>query len=190
MALPLLSRHEVPMKSLHTSSLFGRRRAALTLIEVVVSAALLSLMMLGLMALNSTCRAFAKAQRETALASYTVEHAIEDLRARNWGQISNANSVKTWVQNLSCDGLSNLRRPRVKVTVAPYPPLTPEPVPIVVSREADGVCTVLSQPPSGFSLRSLCAVRVDFELTWNSSNGNRERTRSISSVVSLSGLLK
>lgn len=178
------------MKSLHTIPVSCRRRAGITLVEVVVSAALLSLMMLGLMALNSTCRAFARAQRETALASYTVEHAIEDLRARNWGQISNASSVKTWLQTLSSDGLTNLRRPRVKVTVAPYPPLTPAPTPIVVSREADGSCTVVSQPPSGFSLRSLCAVRVDFELTWNSSNGNKERTRSISSVVSLSGLLK
>jgi hypothetical protein len=178
------------MKSLQPSLAVVKYRAGLTLVEVVVSAALLSLMMLGLMALNGTCRSFVRAQRETALASYTVEHAIEDLRGRNWAQISSAAGVKTWLQALSCDGLTNLRRPRVTVTVAPYPPLSPAPTPIVVKRDADGSCTVVSQPASGFSLRALLAVRVDFELTWSSSNGNRERTRSISSVVSLSGLLK
>ena len=156
----------------------------------MVSVVLLNLMMLGLMGLNSACRGFVRSQRETALSSYTVMRAVEDLRERNWAQISSASGVKTWLTGLKSDGLSQLRSPRLRATVVPFPALTPAPTPIVVERAPDGTCTIISQPPSGFSLRSLTAVRVDLQLKWNSANGNRERTREVASVVSLSGLLK
>jgi hypothetical protein len=178
------------MNTFRASIGLRNRRAGLTLVEVMVSATLLTLMMLGLMGLNTMCRSFVRAQRETALSSYTAEHAIEDLRAKNWSIISNADGVKTWLASLSGDGLSQLGNPRVRITIAPYPPLTPAPDPIIVDRAANGTCTIVSQPPSDFSLRSLLAVRVDFQLKWTSANGNRERVREIASVVSLSGLLK
>lgn len=166
-----------------------QRRAGLTLVEVMVSATLLSIMLLGLFALNSTCRRFVQAQRETALSSYTVEHAIENLRARNWGVISSPAGVQSWLQNLTCDGISQLQDPRMKVSVYPYPPLTPEPTPIVVTKSGNAT-TIVSQPPAGLSLRSLTAVRVDFQITWRSATNKKDRMREISSVVSLSGLLK
>ncbi len=173
-----------PLRSLRTS------RIGLTLVEVMVTAGLLTLMILGLMGLNSTCRAFVRSQRETALASYTIEHGIETMRARNWSQVSTASGVRTLLQGLTCDGLTQLDRPRIKVTVSPYPPLVPAPVPIVVERAANGTCTIISEPPAGFSLRSLIAVRVDLQLKWNTMGSGRERVREISSVVSLSGLIK
>ncbi len=169
---------------------YPRTNCGTTVIEVMVSAALLTLMMLGLMGLNTTCRAFVRSQRETALASYTVQQAAENLRAESWSQICTADGVKAWLGGLSCDGLSQLRAPRMRATVSPYPPLSPAPRPLVVERAEDGSCSIISEPPSGFSLRSLLAVRVDLQLKWNSANGNREHTREIASVVSLSGLLK
>jgi hypothetical protein len=169
---------------------FPRAKRGTTVIEVMVSAALLTLMMLGLVGLNTTCRAFVRSQRETALASYTVQQAAENLRAKSWSQICSSSGVKAWLGELNCDGLSQLHQPRIRATVSPYPPLSPAPVPLVVERAPDGSCATISEPPSGFSLRSLLAVRVDLQLKWNSSNGNREHTREIASVISLSGLLK
>lgn len=162
----------------------------LTLVEVMVTAALLTLMILGLTALNSTCRAFVRAQRETALSSATIEHGIESMRTRNWSQISTATGLRTLMEGLQCDGLHELTQPRLRATVSPYPPVVPEPTPLVVERAPDGTCAILSQPPSGFSLRSLVAVRVDLRLGWKAAGSGRERTREISSVVALSGLLR
>jgi len=182
--------YAVPMKTIPHLKFLRGRESGITVIEVMVSAVLLTLMMLGLTGLNTMCRSIIRSQRETALASYTVERAAENLRERNWSQVSSAAGVQTWLQGLTGDGLTQLNAPRMKVTVAPYPPLVPAPTPIVVERAANGTCTITSQPPSGFSLRSLLAVRVDIQLKWTSANGNRERTRELASVVSLSGLLK
>jgi hypothetical protein len=156
----------------------------------MVSAVLHTLMMLGLVGMNTMCRSIVRSQRETALSSYTVEQAVQNLREQNWSQISSSAGLKSWLHGLTGDGLTQLGNPRMKVTVAPYPPLTPTPTPLVVERAANGTCTVTSEPPSGFSLRSLTAVRIDLQLKWTSANGSRERTRELASVVSLSGLLK
>lgn len=167
----------------------GRSRG-LTLAEVVVTSALLSVMMVGLTALNTTCRGFVRAQRETALASYALEQASENIRVRNWAQITTPATLRTWLEGYSCDAMSQLPQPRLRVSVSPYPPLEPEPTPLVLERAADGTCTIVSQPAAGFSLKALLAVRVDMLFTWNSGNGNRERTRELSSVISLAGMLK
>jgi hypothetical protein len=167
-----------------------RNRAGLTLVEVVISAALFSVMIAGLGMVDSACRKLVRAQRETALASQTLDELVERLRASNWSGLTKASTISDLLSQFQSNSVTHLARPKVRVTVGPYPPVTPSPTPLVVERASDGTTTIVSQPAEGFSLRSFLAVRIDARIDWRAADGGRNRAREIASVVSLSGLLK
>jgi len=162
---------------------------AVTLVEVLVSAVLLSLILAGLTGVATACRSNTKSQQETAAASYGVEQAFEELHGAGWSTITDANSLRTLLANMDTRRLNELRSPRMTVTVAAYPPLSPQPSPVVVERSPDGACNIVSSG-AAFSLRTMLAVRVDVRLSWVSANQSMPRYREVSTVISLSGLLK
>ncbi len=166
------------------------KKRAVTLVEVMVAAGLLAVLMAGLTALNTTSRNFVRAQRETALSSYTVEQAAESFRARNWSQITNSAKVLDWVQSFSSDGLTQLAQTEFTATVSPFPPLDPPPTPMVVRRNSNGTCTVVTDLPGGFPLRSMAAVRLDLQLKWKAAGNGLDRVRETATVISFSGTLK
>lgn len=166
------------------------RSAGLTLIEVVLSAALFSVLIAGLGVVDSTCRKLVRAQRETALASQTLEELVERLRTTSWTGLTNASATSGVLSHFESNSFSSLNSPTLRITVTPYPPVTPAPTPLVVERAPGQATQIISQPASGRSLRSFLAVRVDARIAWRATDGSRDRLREISSVVSLAGLLK
>jgi prepilin-type N-terminal cleavage/methylation domain-containing protein len=166
-----------------------QRSKGLTLVEVLVAASLLSLILAGLTGVATACRSQNRSQQETASASYAMEQAFEDLHGAGWSNLTNADSLRTLMSNLDTRRLSDLREPSVKVTVSAYPPLNPQPSPVIVERGANGSCSILSVGSTA-SLRTMLAVRVDVRLSWISANNSIPRYREVSTVISLSGLLK
>lgn len=169
---------------------FKRKLVGLTLIEVVISAALFSIIIAGLGMVDSTCRKLVRAQRETALASQTLEELVERLRASSWSGLTNATNTKDLLSGFQSNSQTPLSNSSLRITVTPYPPVTPAPTPLVVERGSSGSASIVSQPASGVSLRSFLAVRVDTRITWQAADSSRERSREIASIVSLAGLLK
>ena len=76
------------------------------------------------------------------------------------------------------------------MTVSPYPETTPAVTPLRVERTANGEVQIVSQPPTGFSLRRLTAVRVNLRAEWVSRQSHRTRAREIATVVSVGGILQ
>jgi hypothetical protein len=164
--------------------------SGLTLVEVMVTVTVLSMMLVGLAGLDRTCRGLVRAQRETAQASQLLEETVERLRAGNWSQLTDPTAMSQTLGGLQSASLDNLEKPRLRLTVSTYPPVSPQPTPLVVERASDGTVQIVSAPPVGFSLRSLLSVRVDARVTWQSGARKADRMREVSSVVSLSGLLR
>jgi hypothetical protein len=178
------------MKTSPATHWHDSRERGLTLAEVVVACALLSFLIAGIFGVAARCSAQLRSQQETAAASYAMEEAYEELRHGNWAQVTDAESLSSWLTAMEGSELKKLTNSKVKFTIAPYPPLSPQPAALCVERAADGTCTVISQPASGFSLRSMLAVRVDMRVSWTSVNKSLPRFREISSVIALSGIIK
>src|SRR5262245_19907714 len=87
------------------------KTAAMTLVEVLVSATLLSLILAGLTSVAGACRAQTRAQQETAAASYAVEQAFEELNGAGWTTLTDAQSLRTLMTNLDNRRLSELNNP-------------------------------------------------------------------------------
>jgi len=167
-----------------------RNGSGLTLVEVVISAALFSVMIAGLGLVDSSCRKLVRAQRETALASQTLGELVERLRASSWANLTRASTSADLLGQFESTSLNSLAQPTLRITVGPYPPVTPSLTPLVVERAPNGTTTIVSQPTAGLSLRAFLAVRVDVRIVWQAVDTSRQRTREIASVISLAGLLK
>src|SRR5688500_12279082 len=92
-----------------------RNRGGLTLVEVVISAALFSVMIAGLGMVDSACRKLVRAQRETALASQTLDELVERLRASNWSNLTKASASVDLLTQFESAGLASLAQPTLRL---------------------------------------------------------------------------
>lgn len=166
-----------------------RDEAGLSIAEALISAALASTVIAALCMANAACLGLVKAHKETLAVTQRLNERIEQFRSANWSQITDAKQVQTLVAQTSTES-SFLTDHVEQVTISTYPPVVPDVAPIKVSRSANGQTSIVSQPPSGFSLRNALAVRIDVRESWTSRQGKRPRLRESSTVVALGGLLK
>ena len=165
-----------------------KSQAGSTLIESLVSAAIASTAIAGLCVANADCLGIARAHKEVLVADQCLQQRIEQCRAATWTQLTDAsNASGVLAQSSANDG--TLQGQVETITISPYPPVTPTVNPIAVSRAATGQTTILTQPPTGFSLRNAAAVRIDVQEAWTSAQAQRTRQRAVSTVVALGGLL-
>lgn len=161
----------------------------ITLIEVLVAASIAAIGFAGTWVGLGQCIQIADAHRETIGATQCLMQRVEQLRSAGWGSITTASGIENQVLNIPLSNADSLPNLQEQITVYPYPTLVPAPTPIVVTRNTAGVEQIVSQPPQGFDLRGILAVRADLQLTWQSHLGGRQRVRQISTVVALGGLL-
>jgi hypothetical protein len=167
---------------------FNRARA-LTIPEVMVALCVMAIGFIGVWTSAAQCIRIAQAHRETIAATEVLMQRVEDCRAAGWNTVVNAPSIQSAIlaQPAAAGGyLSNLQE---QITVTPYPGVTPAPTPIVVQRQPSGAVVIVSQPAAGLYLRSLLAVRVDFQVSWTNAH-NQQRVRQNSTVISLEGFLQ
>ena len=149
--------------------------------------ALASLGVAGLCVANAQCIRIARAHREIVTADHCLQQRADQFRAANWTQITDPIGLGTLMAAplVNDDALSNHAE---NVTVTPYPAVSPAVAPISVTRDPTGATMSNSQPPAGFILRNVAAVRIDLQETWSSNNG-RPRSRQSSTVIAFGGLL-
>jgi hypothetical protein len=129
-------------------------------------------------------------QRETVAANQLVQERLEQVRSGGWAQMTDGNSIRDHILGTACSHVEILPSARERITVTPYPAVSPAPTPLLVERTSDGQIRIVSDPGSGFSLRRSTGVRVDVHVDWISHQTPRVRTREISTVVALGGILK
>jgi prepilin-type N-terminal cleavage/methylation domain-containing protein len=166
------------------------RQTGFTLAEVMLATSILAVGFAGLWSALGQCLRISRAHLETIAATECLTQRVEQTRAAGWSAVLTASGISGAVLNLPAANAAALPNLQEQITVAPYPPLTPEPPPIVVTRSAGGTVTVLSQPPSGFDLRATLAVRVDFSLNYQDHQNGRQHTRQESTIIALGGLLQ
>lgn len=188
------------MKSLGKQRLSGGRReiraraisreTGATLVEVMIAASVVAIGFIGCWMALAQCLRVSGAHRETIAATECLMQRVDQSRAVGWGVITSGTNIRDQILNTPAGNLQALPNLQETITVTPYPALTPSPTPIIVTRDANGTRQIVSQLPAGLDLRSIFAVRVDFQLSWQSSLGQRQRIRQVSTVIALGALLK
>ena len=153
----------------------------------MMGTAIASVGIAGLCVANAQCLRIARAHREMLTADHCMQQRIDQFRTANWTQLTDPAALGALlsVTPVNDDALANHAE---NVTVTPYPAVSPAVAPMSVTRGATGAAAVTSQPPTGFILRNVTAVRVDFQENWTSADG-RPRSRAASTVVAFGGLL-
>lgn len=161
-----------------------------TLAELIISMGICSFGFAGLSAVSLHCSRALAVQRETVAANQLVQERLEHVRAGGWSQVTDVNAVRDRILGATCSNVDALPCARERITVTPYPAVSPAPSPLCVERAADGSINTVSEPPAGFSLRKTTGVRVDVHVEWISHQAPRVRVREVSTVVALGGILK
>lgn len=181
------------VRSPFNPALFMRRSAmhvGATMPEVLVALCIIAIGFAAVWNSAGQCLRLARAHRETIAATEILLRRVEDSRAAGWSAVVTAAGIQNNVLQSSAVDSALLPGVVEQITVAPYPAVSPAPTPIVVRRFADGSVQIVSQPAAGLYLRSLLAVRVDFQVTWKSGPNQRPRKREMSTVIAVQGLLR
>ena len=155
--------------------------------EALVGTAIAATGLTSLCVANADCLGITRAHREALVANQCLQQRVEQYRAANWKQVTDANNVRALLSQAPAND-QVLDGQTETVIVSAYPPVQPSVDPIKVTRAADGTVTLVSQP-GGYSLRDALAVRVDFQESWTSAQGHRTRIRETSTVIALGGTL-
>jgi Tfp pilus assembly protein PilV len=154
-----------------------------TLVEVLLSVALVSFSFSSLFALYSVTLRTVRAQEETIAATLYLHERCDQIRAANWGVITNAERLRSSIL-ASSTAPATLRSLEQVITVNAHP--IPSATPIRVRRQ-NTTSTILSQP-SDASISGSAAVRVDVRASWASQG--RTRSREASMIVAVGGALR
>ena len=158
--------------------------------EVLVALSVLAVGFIGVWTSAGQCLQIARAHRETIAATEVLMRRVEDCRSTGWNTILTPEGIKENILNMSATDATALPGIEEKITITPYPAVTPATTPIVVARHTNGTVEILSAPTPGVYLRAFLAVRVDFQLTWQSGSTKRPRKRELSTVISAQALLR
>ena len=182
---------------LHHKPPAPRRRAqqGFTVMEAAIAAAIVTVLLSGLFALQSNMMRMLSASTQTTNASAHLQTRVEQVRLANWPQLTDPTWVQANLLNSPTDADLNLPGLSETYTVTPYqspssgaPSVAPPP-PFTVTRQADGTVKV---NPAGYSYSALLVnqemLQVDLSVTWPSLG--RTRTRAQSTLISPWGISK
>lgn len=167
----------------------SRQQAGSTVAETIIATAIASIGITSLCVASAHCIGIARAHRELLIADHCLQGRTEQFRSANWLQVTDAAQVQNLLNTPPDGNTDALADQQETITVSAYPPVTPSVAPITANKDSSSAVSILSQPPSGFYLRNVAAVRIDFRETWTSAQGKRPRTRESSTVIAAGGLL-
>jgi hypothetical protein len=158
--------------------------------EVLVALCVIAIGFVAVWTSAGQCLQMARAHRETLAATETLLRRVEDCRAAGWNTVVSASGIRENILQAAVVDAGWLPGAEEQITVTPYPPVTPAPVPIIVRRLANGTVQIVSEPAAGLYLRSILAVRADFLVTWKGTQNQRPRKRETTTVISAQALLR
>jgi len=168
----------------------ARSRSGGTLVETMIAASLSATILAALATTCSVCLGMVRGQRETVASTLLLQERLEQLRSGGWSKITDPTALRDQVLGTVSAQERPLMNCRQQVTVSPYPSSNPAPAPLRIEKRSDGTLSILSQPLSTASLASRLSVRIDFRVEWTSRQNRRIRSREMSAVMSLGGLVK
>lgn len=181
------------MKTAKTEGMRSRRRWALagvTLAEAMVSLSLLALGYAGISMTNTTCLHIVRRQRETVAAGQLLQERMEQMEAAGFSNITDGTQIMGRVLSVVSAHAKYLGTAHELIRVSTYPAVVPAAAPLVVERWSDGTLQISSTPPPGISLRNFLAVRVDVHVDWMAGDNARPRSREMSTIIAVGGLLQ
>ncbi len=176
----------VPSSSLPGNGHAASGQAGATLVETMVGTAIAALGLIGLYVTSSQCLGTTRAHREILTAEHCLEQRTEQYCAATWTQLTTPAGVQALL-NIAPVNDASLANHTERITVSAYPAVSPDPHPIIVTRDANGNTAVASQPTGSFNLQNSASVRIDFQEAWNAAQGGRSRSRETSTVVANGG---
>ncbi|HEX8310807.1 MAG TPA: hypothetical protein VF614_05775 [Chthoniobacteraceae bacterium] len=163
--------------------LLHRNSGGATLVEVLLSVALVAFSFSSLFALYSVTLRSVRAQEETIAATLCLQQRCDQIRAANWGVITDADRLKTAILAASTVQLT-LGGLEQTITVNAHP--APGATPIKVKRK--NTTSTVESEPADTSISASSAVRVDVRASWASQG--RTRSREASMIVAVGGALR
>ena len=154
-----------------------------TLIEAVVSLAVLGIGISGVLAINSRVLSQLRSTRQTTAATHTLQERMDTTRRATWLQLTNATYLSGTILGTAAAAGKDLPNLVEDVEVANYPPVG---FPANAARRgANGATSIISTNVNqGTEAR---AVRVLCRVTWTGSNGS-QRTRENATIVAKDGI--
>jgi len=164
-----------------------RRAAGFTLIEAVVTVAMVGLFLSALMVMNSNVLALLRTAKDNASASQTVQERVERMRIANWVQITDANYIASTLLGNASASTGSLGNPVETVSVTGYRSTGDVPgMRAKVVRQNNATQIVLSNA----ALKDERMVRVEVNLTWRGFPRNRLRERATTALIAKGGITK
>lgn len=166
-----------------------RRRDAFTLVDVMGALVVVGVALGGVFAANRGATQLLKSAKQAAVASKCLQQRIEQIRNYNWLEVTDGAAMLELYQT---PPLPSVELPGFaeKVTIKAFPPVSPGPADLVVTRDSAGAVTPdppLVPDPTLPDLVSQYGVRVDVQITWPGPGG-RTRMRETSVVLANGGL--
>ncbi len=141
----------------------------------------------GAMSINSQQLRLVKATREASAASHSLQERIEQIRTATWRQITDSTYLSQTLFASLPRSIAPLENYRETITLKVWPERSPSsPGPILsVTKTPKSAAQVLN---AGAGIGDERLVKVDVQMRWGGSNGNRPHLRELSTIISNGGI--
>ena len=174
-----------PLASLRGEGL-RTRASGFTLLEVVMSLAVVVIGFLGLFASALQAGKLASAAEEDALVMCGLEQRTDELRLLDWPELTDGTGITTKVLTARPAAMAGIRVTQETLTLSPCD--------VSGTRTLTATWNGTSSPTISFSsgtvLSGASAVKAVATLTWTGRRSNRTQTRSLVTVISRGGISK
>ncbi len=141
----------------------------------------------GAMSVNTQQLRLVKATREASAASHSLQERIEQIRTATWRQITDSTYLSQTLFASLPRSIAPLENYRETITLKVWPERSPSsPGPILsVTKTPKSAAQVLN---AGAGIGDERLLKVDVQMSWGGSNGNRPHLRELSTIISNGGI--
>ncbi|MDB6152430.1 MAG: hypothetical protein JWL90_883 [Chthoniobacteraceae bacterium] len=181
-----------PKQSFASSERHGERSrlaqsiAGATLVEAMITTAIVALFMSGAFAVNGHLLTLLRSTKDTSAAELCIRDRLERVRNAPWERMVDPNYLQNTVLSSQGDAFPRLSELIVSIDVSAFPPSKSSPgaASIIVRRDANGIASIFA--PGDGNMEKERTVKVTVTASWQAAN--RIRTKEAYSLVSRSGI--
>ncbi len=159
-------------------------RAAFTLMETTVAAALAAMFLASLFTMNMATMDTIRAAKESIAASQILQQRMESLRIANWHEVTDATWLHDNLLNVDVAGSTPLKNLAEDLTLVAYGSATTGNIELARS---GGTATIVSQTAN---LLAENAIKVIWTVNYTGSPNSRTISRQIVTILAKGGVAK
>jgi hypothetical protein len=156
--------------------------AAFSFLEIMAAAGIVAIFLVGAFTANSRGLYMIRCAKETAGAGKILQQRMEQLRAADWPEVTDAATVQSYYATAP-DAIANCNQLTETVTLVPWPVVAGA-IAMKITRSATGTVTLVSD---NTALVDGAGVLVTTRVSWTGA-GNRTRVRETCTVIANGGL--